>query len=81
MLSSYQPEKDEIIRCVAGTGAAPPEAVAGPLRFRRLLGALENGGDMEKQAALHELGPDFVPGLFNMERCNQNLNIMNLVEK
>jgi hypothetical protein len=81
VLSPYQPEKDEMMRCVAGTGAAPPEAVAGPLRFRKILGALENGSDTEKQAALHELGPDFVPGLFNMELCNQQIAAIYPVEK
>ena len=71
-LSPYQPGKKEMIRCVAGEGAAPPEIIGGPLRFRRILNILEGGSDMEKQAALHEMGPDFVPGLFDMEKCNQN---------
>jgi hypothetical protein len=70
-LSPYQPGKEEAIRCVAGEGTAPPEVVGGPLRFRKILGILEEGTDMEKQAALHELGPDFVPGLFDMEKCNR----------
>jgi hypothetical protein len=74
LLSSYKPAKDEAPRFVAGAGAAPPEAVSGPLRFRRILAALETGSNMEKQAALHELGSDFVPGLFEMDRCNQLLN-------
>lgn len=74
VLSSYQGGKDEAMRCVAGAGAAPPETIGGPLRFRKILTALESGSDMEKQAALHELGPDFVPGLFDMEKCNHDLN-------
>jgi len=73
-LSPYQPGKEEVIRCVAGEGAAPPEIVGGPLRFRKILSILEEGSDMEKQAALHELGSNFVPGLFDMEKCNRNLN-------
>jgi hypothetical protein len=77
LLSSYRPGKGETIRCVAGDGAAPPEIIGGPLRFRRIIGALEGGSDMEKQAALHELGPDFVPGLFDMEKCNRGLNAPN----
>jgi hypothetical protein len=73
-LSPYQPGKEEVIRCVAGEGVAPPEAVGGPLRFRKILSILEGGSDMEKQAALHELGPDFVPGLFHMDKCNRDMN-------
>jgi hypothetical protein len=74
-LSPYTPGKDEVIRCVAGEGAAPPETVSGPLRFRKILSILEGGSDMEKQAALHELGPGFIPGLFDMEKCNRNMNL------
>jgi hypothetical protein len=81
LLSSYKPAKDEAPRFVAGAGAAPPEAVSGPLRFRRILAALETGSAMEKQAALHELGSDFVPGLFEMNRYNQLLNSAYPVEK
>ncbi|MDR2435362.1 MAG: plasmid pRiA4b ORF-3 family protein [Treponema sp.] len=80
ILSPYQPGKNEVIRCTAGAGAAPPEIIGGPLRFRKILAAMENGSDMEKQAALHELGPDFVPGLFDMERCNRNLSVVYSVE-
>jgi len=72
-LSPYQPGKEETIRCVAGEGAAPPEIVGGPLRFRKILSVIEGGSDMEKQAALHELGPDFVPGLFDMDKCNRDM--------
>jgi len=74
LLSSHRPDSDETIRCVAGEGASPPEIIGGPLRFRRLLGALASGSDMEKQAALHELGSDFVPGLFNIEECNKKIH-------
>jgi len=74
IMSSFQPAKGESVRYVAGAGAAPPETVDGPLRFRRLLGALESGSDKEKQAALQDLGPGFVPGHFDMEKCNRNLN-------
>ena len=73
-LSSHQPGKKETIRCVAGEGAAPPEVIGGPLRFRKILNILEEGNDMEKQTALCEMGPDFVPGLFNMEKCNRNFH-------
>jgi hypothetical protein len=81
ILSPYQSGKDEAIRCVAGAGAAPPELISGPLRYRKILSALESGSDMEKQAALHELGADFVPDLFDMEKCNKNLNALYPVRK
>jgi hypothetical protein len=68
----YQPGKEELIRCVAGEGAAPPEAVSGPVRFRKILSHLEGGSDAEKQAALYEIGPHFVPGLFSMEKYNRD---------
>jgi len=73
-LSPYQPGKEEIIRCVAGEEASPPEMVGGPSRFRKILAILGEGSDMEKQAALRELGPNFVPGLFDMEKCNRDFN-------
>jgi hypothetical protein len=81
ILSPYQGRKDEVIRCVAGAGAAPPETVPGPLRFRRILSSLESGSDAEKQAARHELGPDFVPGLFDLEKCNCGINSVCLAGK
>jgi len=71
-LSPYQPGKEEMIRCVAGEEAAPPEMTGGPSRFGKILAILGNGSDMEKQAALRELGPNFVPGLFDMEKCNRD---------
>jgi hypothetical protein len=74
ILSPYHPEKDEAVRCVAGSGAAPPEEVAGPLRFRRVLGLLEGGSGEEKKQAQEELGTDFIPGHFDMEKCNKILN-------
>ena len=73
LLSAHRPDNEEAVRCVAGEGAAPPEIIGGPLRFRKILAALSGGSDMEKQAALHELGPDFVPGLFDVEKCNKKL--------
>jgi hypothetical protein len=81
ILSSYKPAAEETMRFVAGAGTPPPEAVSGPVRFRRILAALETGSDMEKQAALHELGPDFVPGLFEMDRYNQILGSIHQKKK
>jgi hypothetical protein len=73
-LSSFQPGEGEVIRCVAGKETAPPEMISGPLRFRKIISILEEGSDMEKQAALHELGSNFIPDLFNIERCNEKIN-------
>jgi hypothetical protein len=75
LLSFYLPGKKEIIRCVSGEGAAPPETISGPLRFRKILNALEGGSDSEKQAAFLEIGHDFVPDKFDMEKCNREINI------
>jgi len=73
LMSSYQPANDEITRFVAGDGAAPPEHVDGPRHFRRLLSSLEIGGNLDKQAARHELGAEFVPGVFDLEKMNRKL--------
>jgi hypothetical protein len=75
LLSRHEAGKGEVIRCVAGAGAAPPELVEGPLRFRKILAALEKGSKAEKQAALDELGRNFDPGSFDLEQCNRNLQI------
>jgi hypothetical protein len=81
ILSRYEAEPGEVIRCVAGAGAAPPELIEGPLRFRKLLATLEKGPDLEKQAARHELGVNFNPGLFDLDRYNRNLTSHDPVKK
>jgi len=73
LLSSFQPERKETVRCVAGEGAAPPENIGGPLRFRKILGSIEWGSEKEKQTALLELGPEFNPDLFDIEKCNRKI--------
>jgi len=73
MLSPYQPEQKETIRCVAGEGAAPPEKIGGPLRFRKILNSIEWGSEMEKQTALRELGDEFNPEMFDIEKCNRKI--------
>jgi hypothetical protein len=73
ILSPYQPEKKETIRCVAGEGASPPEEIGGPLRFRKILNMIEWGSEMEKQTALQELGRDFDRNLFDSEKCNRKI--------
>jgi hypothetical protein len=74
LLSLYEKPGEVRVRCVAGAGAAPPEYIGGPLRFRRAVSALEGGSDSERMDARLELGQDFDPGLFDLEVCNQKLN-------
>jgi hypothetical protein len=71
----------ETAQCVAGAGAAPPEFIDGPLRFRKILYSLERGGDTERSIALNELGPGFAPGSFDLETCNRNLGSLRMVKK
>ncbi|MCL2609669.1 MAG: plasmid pRiA4b ORF-3 family protein [Treponema sp.] len=73
LVSTLWPEAGEKVRCVAGENAAPPETLAGPLRFRKLLGLLAGGNDSERKSAEGELGPDFVPTMFDKERCNREI--------
>jgi hypothetical protein len=71
----------ETVRCAAGVGAAPPEFIDGPLRFRKILHSMESGGDTERSMALNELGPDFNPDLFDLETCNRNLISLHSIRK
>jgi hypothetical protein len=80
LVLSRDGEKGETAQCVAGEGAAPPESVEGPLRFRRILYSLENGGENEKNAALNELGKGFKPDLFDPEICNKRLGSLDSVK-
>ncbi|MDR1099859.1 MAG: plasmid pRiA4b ORF-3 family protein [Treponema sp.] len=73
LLSRHESEGAQELRCVAGSGAAPPEHVDGPMRFRRYIVALENGADAERKLALRELGEDFDPKAFDLEACNRRL--------
>jgi len=73
ILSRHESPASKPVRCVAGAGAAPPEFINGPLRFRRAVAALESGNDMERQGARQELGTEFIPGEFDMDACNRNL--------
>jgi hypothetical protein len=74
LLSSFTPEKNETVRCTAGEGAAPPETIGGPLRFRKILSAIGGGSDTEKKSALHEIGPDYNGGRFDIAKCNREIN-------
>jgi hypothetical protein len=69
------------VTCVAGEGAAPPEYIDGPLRFRKILYSLERGGTTEKNIALNELGPDFKADHFDLETCNRELGSLYPVKK
>jgi hypothetical protein len=81
ILSRHDGAEGELVRCVAGAGAAPPEQIEGPLRFRKLLSSLEGGSDADREAARHELGLDFEPGRFDLEQCNRNLDLVRTVQK
>jgi hypothetical protein len=74
LLSRYETDEKKPVRCVAGAGAAPPEYVSGPLRFRRFISALEGGNDAARKGAAAELGQDFQPENFDLDACNQRLN-------
>jgi hypothetical protein len=63
----------ERVRCIAGAGAAPPENIDGPLRFKKILSVLAKGSDPERQQALRELGRNFDPEGFDLESCNRDL--------
>jgi hypothetical protein len=74
IMSSYQPANNEVIRFIAGDGAAPPEHIDGPRHFRRLLNFLEIGGSQDRQSARLELGEGFAPGVFNLDEMNRKLH-------
>jgi len=80
-VSAYQPGNKETVRCVAGEGAAPPEKVSGPLRFRKMLSALSGGNELERRTAQSEMGADFAPGVFDKEKCNRNLHSIYAADK
>ncbi|MDR1956246.1 MAG: plasmid pRiA4b ORF-3 family protein [Treponema sp.] len=74
ILSRLDMAPHEPIRCIAGAGAAPPDSIDGPVRFRKYLTMLERGSFAERQQALHVLGQDFDPETFDREACNRSLN-------
>ena len=69
------------IRCVAGAGAAPPEFINGPVKFKKILQTLENGKEVEQLSAREELGIEFIPGEFDVDICNRNLNANLLIRE
>ena len=74
IFSGHERGGSKPVRCVAGSGMAPPEFIEGPLKFKRVLYALENGNEIERQNARQELGSEFENGDFDLETCNRNLN-------
>jgi hypothetical protein len=73
ILSRLDMDSKEPIQCIAGEGAAPPESIDGPVRFRKYVSLLEKGSFIERQKALHDLGQDFDPETFDMAACNRRL--------
>ncbi|GHV84242.1 hypothetical protein AGMMS50212_15820 [Spirochaetia bacterium] len=61
------------IQCIAGSSAAPPEQVEGPLRLRRFILALERTDEKEKASAVEVLGKNFEPDKFDINECNKNI--------
>jgi hypothetical protein len=74
ILSRQETSGKKLVRCVTGSGAAPPEFIEGPVKFRRLLSALESSNEVERQSARQQLGPLFIPEKFDLEACNQSLS-------
>jgi hypothetical protein len=74
IMSSYQPANDEECRFVAGEGTAPGEQIDGPRHYKKLLISVETGSITEKESARRELGADFIPGVFDLEKINRNLH-------
>ncbi|MDR0313621.1 MAG: plasmid pRiA4b ORF-3 family protein, partial [Treponema sp.] len=73
LLTRYKATGKKPIRCVTGAGAAPPENIGGPLRYKRLISALSKKNDFERISAERELGLNFNPDIFDMEACNKSL--------
>jgi hypothetical protein len=73
LLSPHEPAEGETIRCVAGAGAAPPDSIDGPLRFKKFLAALDQGGESARWFTGETQRVDFDPGAFDLEGCNRYL--------
>ncbi|MDR3171867.1 MAG: plasmid pRiA4b ORF-3 family protein [Treponema sp.] len=73
LLSPSDVRRKKSLHCVAGAGAAPPEDIDGPLRFKKYLTTLTRGSLAERQGALRILGQDFDPDFFDIEACNRSL--------
>ena len=74
-LTRNETKEEKPVQCVAGEGAAPPEQIGGPLRFKRFVSALKGNNNNERLRAEDELGKNFNPDSFDMDLCNRNLNL------
>jgi hypothetical protein len=59
--------------CVAGRRACPPEDVGGPWGYGRLIEALSDPSDPEREEYLDWLGGSFDPKAFDLAETNQLL--------
>ncbi|MCA1949791.1 MAG: plasmid pRiA4b ORF-3 family protein, partial [Treponema sp.] len=66
------------VLCIAGAGAAPPEHVGGPLRYRRMLAGLQKGNSAEQAESRKALGENFDPDQFDSSTCNNRLLSLSL---
>ncbi len=64
--------------CIAGAGAAPPEHIGGPLRYRRMLAGLFKGDPTEVAESRKALGDNFDPDQFDSSTCNDRLLTLSL---
>src|SRR3954452_4445004 len=58
-------------RCIAGSGAGPPEDVGGPAGYRDFLDALADPGHPEHAQYLEWIGGDFDPSRFELKEINE----------
>jgi hypothetical protein len=75
LILSYE-EREKPVFCDAGEGAAPPESMNGPLRFKRSLSLLHSANLAERQTALRSLGAKFEEDVFNSNACNERLDAL-----
>ena len=74
ILSRCETPDSRPVRCLTGAGAAPPDFIGGPIKFKKMLSALESKSDLERIRAKQQLGAEFMYGEFDLEICNQKLN-------
>ncbi|MCL2008610.1 MAG: plasmid pRiA4b ORF-3 family protein [Treponema sp.] len=75
ILSKHETPDSRPVRCVTGAGASPPEHIEGPVKFKKILSAIESRNDLERIRAKQELGGDYIYDDFDIDLCNKSLNI------
>ncbi|GMO15717.1 MAG: hypothetical protein Pg6A_01920 [Termitinemataceae bacterium] len=65
--------KNEVVRCIDGENAPPPETLEGPVCFRRLIDAIDSTMETERKYAKLKLGSDFNVNYFDINECNQKI--------